>query len=285
MPNALKSPLKWYGGKTKLVNKLLPLVPEHQTFVEVFSGSAALFFAKEISPLEVINDLHSGLVNFYRVLRDPEKFKKFDYLVNLTPFSREEFVFCRDTWQSCRDDVERAYRWFVMMRQSYGAVGKAFGNSVTHGRNGMSPSMRGFLSAVSRLPEIHKRLRSAQIENLDFRSLIEKYDRPQTFFYLDPPYVLSTRKAKAYEHEMSDQDHHELIEILLSIKGKALLSGYTNPLYSPLEHAGWTRHDIKTSCSVASNPISNNRSRIESVWVSPGPENKVQQIPTARAVA
>lgn len=57
MSNYLKSPLKWYGGKTNFVSKLLPLIPEHLTYVEVFAGSAALFFAKPVSSLEVINDL------------------------------------------------------------------------------------------------------------------------------------------------------------------------------------------------------------------------------------
>ncbi len=198
MANQLKSPLKWYGGKTKLSKKLLPLVPQHQTYVEVFGGSAALFFAKEVSPLEVINDLHSGLVNFYRVLRDSEKFRKFEYLVNLTPYSREEFSFCKATWRDCTDDVERSYRWFVVIRQSYGAIGGAFGASIADGRNGASSAVGGYLAAIERLPEIHKRLRGVQIENIDYRQLIEKYDRPGTFFYLDPPYVLSTRKGKVY---------------------------------------------------------------------------------------
>lgn len=105
MPKKLKSPLKWYGGKTRMVNKLLPLIPKHKAYVEVFAGSAAVFFAKGVSPLEVINDLDSGLVNFYRVLRDPEKLPRFSHLVQLTPYSREEFVFCRETWKTCRNDV------------------------------------------------------------------------------------------------------------------------------------------------------------------------------------
>ena len=278
MAKKLKSPLKWYGGKTKLVKKLLPLVPKHQTYVEVFGGSAALFFAKEVSPLEVINDLHSGLVNFYRVLRDPEKFAKFDYLVNLTPFSREEFSFCKDSWRSCEDDVEKAYQWFVVMRQSFGAIGAAFGNSVTQGNKGMASAVTGFLGAIERLPEIHQRLRGVQIEELDFRKLIKKYDRSGTFFYLDRPYVMSTRRAKAYEHEMSDEDHEELVDLLLGIDGKAILSGYANPIYAPLERAGWKRYDFNASCAVAARTrqtgllgkgsATDSQARIESVWAN-----------------
>ena len=268
MATSLKSPLCWYGGKTRLVPKLLPLVPKHQTYVEVFGGSAALFFAKDVSPLEVINDLNSGLVNFYWVLRDPEKIRKFTYLANLTPYSREEFNFCRSTWQTCKDDVKKAHRWFVVMRESFAAVGGRFGLSVTAGG-----AVGGYLAAIQRLPEIHKRLRHVQIENRDFRKLIQTYDRATTFFYLDPPYVLSTRKRKAYDHEMSDEDHTELVKMLLRIKGKAMLSGYANPIYEPLKRCGWKRHDFKATCATsvkfAKGGKGANLERIESVWVKP----------------
>lgn len=268
----MKSPLKWYGGKTRLARQLLPLIPEHKTYVEVFGGSAALLFAKDVSKLDVINDLNSGLVNFYRVLRNPERSIRLKYLLDLTPLSREEFLFCRDTWRNCDDEVEKAYRWFVMMRQSYGGVGKTIGNSITDGTKGSGSATRGFLSSIDRFPEIHQRLRGVQIENLDFRLLIEKYDRPTTFFYLDPPYVHSTRKSKKeYDHEMSNEDHVDLVEILLNIKGKALLSGYAHPIYDKLERAGWKRHNFDTTASITNgkqSDISKTR-RIESVWVKP----------------
>ncbi len=256
-----------------MVPKLLPLVPKHQTYVEVFGGSAALFFAKSVSPLEVINDLNSGLVNFYRVLRDPAKFQKFEYLANLTPFSREEFNFCRATWQTCQDDVEKAHRWFVLIRHSYGAMGHSFGNSIADGKNGMATSVRSYLSAVARLSEVHQRLSGAQIENLDFRELIKKYDRLGTFFYLDPPYVHSTRSGnRYYAHEMTDRDHEETVSLLLAAQGRSMVSGYANPIYRPLEQAGWKRLDFRTVCPAAarkkkSSGDEKNGARIESVWV------------------
>src|SRR5271169_2520383 len=102
----LVGPIRYYGGKCRLVSKLLPFVPDHQTYVEVFAGGAALFFAKNTSPVEVVNDLDSGIVNFYRVLRDSEKFKRFQFLVSLTPFSRAEHACCKASWADCDDDVE-----------------------------------------------------------------------------------------------------------------------------------------------------------------------------------
>lgn len=272
MKRKLTSPLKWYGGKTRLARKLIPLIPEHDTYVEVFGGSAALLFARDRSKLEVINDTHSGLVNFYRVLRDPERSIRLKEMLDLTPFSREEFLFCRDTWQDCKDEIEKAYLWFVMMRQSYGGIGKAFGNSVTEGRNGSGSATRSFLSAIKRFPEIHERLRGVQIENLDFRLLMEKYDCPTTFFYLDPPYVHSTRKStNEYDHEMTNKDHEDLVQLLLNIKGKAMLSGYAHPIYEPLERAGWKRHDFETKASITNGKQADKSKtkRVESVWIRP----------------
>lgn len=278
LANKLVGPLRWYGGKCRLASKLLPFVPYHQTYVEVFAGGAALFFAKDTSPVEVINDLDSGIVNFYRVLRDPEKFRQFQFLVSLTPFSREEHVCCKESWRGLSDEIERAHQWFVVNRMCYGGVFESgFGRSVSAGRNGMATNVASYLSAIDRLPAIAQRLLRVQIENLDFREIIKGYDRPETFFYLDPPYVLSTRKGKAYRHEMTDEDHRDLVELILTIKGKALLSGYNNPFYEPLESAGWVRHDFKATCMVANHLVKtgcsdtefelNDRERVETVWV------------------
>ncbi len=273
MQGKLKSPLKRYGGKTPLLNKLLPLVPEHQTYVEVFAGSAALFFAKDVSPVEVINDLDSGIVNFFRVLRDDNKWQELVRLISLTPYSREEFFRFRDTWKETSDDVHKAHRWFITMRMSYSAVGQSFSYSIREGRKGMAQLVSAYLSAIDRLPEIHERLQTVQVDHEDFRTVIKRYDTPNTFFYLDPPYVHSTRKTtKDYCHEMTDQDHGDLVELLLGLEGKFMLSGYANPIYKPLEKAGWERHDFKVPCNVVACSATNGsgkkkQARTESVWV------------------
>jgi len=262
----LRPPLKWYGGKQLFVKKLLPLIPEHQTYVEPFVGGAALFFAKDPSPVEVLNDLDSNLINFFRVLRDPLKFERFHHLVSLTVFSREEFHFCKARLQDTQDDVERARRFFVVARQSYGGdFSGGFAYSVTDASRGMAKNVSAYLSAIDGLPEISARLRTAQIEHDDFRAVIKRFDRPGTFFYLDPPYVHSTRRCTGnYSCEMSDQDHEDLVALLLDLKGKAILSGYANPIYEPLERGGWERHDFFTKMGNGKQ-----RERIESVWVSP----------------
>ena len=208
MGKCLKGPLRWFGGKANFVSKLLPLIPEHTTYVEVFAGGAALFFAKPRSRLEVINDLDEGLVNFYRVLQDPAIFGRLYRSMLLTPYSREEYEYCKRSWKVTTDPVERAFRWFVAAQQCHGGFfGGGFAVSVDQSRRGMSQKVSGYLSAVERLPKVSRRMQAVRIEQRDFSEIIKNYDSPKTFFYLDPPYVHSTRSGKRYyAHEMTDRD-------------------------------------------------------------------------------
>jgi len=273
----LRSPIVWFGGKGKKVSTLLPLIPPHKTYVEVFGGGASLLFAKKPSEVEVYNDIDSGLVNLFRVLRDEEKFEKFYRRVSLTPYSCEEFYYCKETWQSCEDDIERAYRFYIVCRQSFGANNYSWGYSISTTAGEMSTLTYRWLKAINNLPEIHKRLMQVQIEHNDFRKIIETYDTPDTFFYLDPPYLAETRRGGGYEYEMSNEDHEDLVNLLLDIKGKALLSGYTNHIYKKLEDSGWNREDYDVACHAVGKTretgilgeratFEKNQRRTESVW-------------------
>jgi len=247
------APLRWFGGKYHLANKLLPLIPDHHTYVEVFGGGAMLLFAKAPSPVEVYNDIDGGLVNFFRVIRDEKKFKQFHRLVSLTPYSREEYYFCRDTWESIEDDVERAYRWYVVARMGFSGDFSKGGWSfaVTASVNGMAQPCWRWLSGIDKLPEIHKRIIRVQIEHYDWRKILEIYDTEDTFFYCDPPYILSTRRSGGYRYEMTNDDHKELVAEALRLKGKVMLSGYDHPIYKPLEDAGWSKRQFDVACVAA----------------------------------
>jgi len=248
----VRSPIWWFGGKGMLVSKLLKYIPEHEYYCEVFGGSAALLFAKQTVEFEVYNDIDSGLVNFFRVLRDPEKFQKFYQKVCLTPYSREEYYFCLDTWESCEDDVERAYRWFVVARQSFsGGFGNSWGYALKRTRRGMSGAVSGWLSAIDKLPEFHERIMKVQIEHLDWYPCVTKYNDWgwEGFYYLDPPYVSETRRGGGYRHELSTEEHQKLIDWLLSeCKVKVMLSGYDNEIYQQLERNGWRKICWNVAC-------------------------------------
>jgi len=261
-----------------MATRLISYFPEHKTYVEVFGGGGSVLFAKEPSLADIYNDIDSTLVSFFRVLRDEEQFKEFHKLVELTPYSREEFYFCRDHWKDTQDMVTRVFRWFVVARMSFaGEVGGSWSHSVTTSRRGMSKAVSAWLSIVEMLPEIHERLSKVQIEHQDFRSLIKAYDRVQTFFYCDPPYLLETRRSGGYDHEMSDADHIDLLTILKQVKGMVLISGYPSELYSKILD-GWDYKEWDRVCSAAGNTVGTGilgegsgkekQSRIEAVWAN-----------------
>ncbi len=237
-----------------MVRKLLEYVPSHEYYLEVFGGSAALLFAKEMVGGEVYNDIDGEVVNLFRVLRD--HFDEFYRKVVLTPYAREEYLFCRETYKDCDDPVERARRFFTALRQGFSGQAEAgWRYAFKSKKAGLFPSVSSWLSTIEMLPSIHIRLMYVQIENLHWRECMEKYNDWEWagFFYLDPPYLPDTRrKPSAYRFEMSKKDHEELVEWLLTkSKTKVLLSGYDNDLYFELEKAGWKKVCFDVGCHAA----------------------------------
>lgn len=247
----LRSPITYAGGKGNMVVKLLKLIPPHKYYCEVFGGGASLLFAKRPAKVETYNDIDSNLVNLFRVIRDEEKFKKFQRLVSLTLYSREEFKYCKKTLNESKDDVERAYKFFIVLRQSMSGTGNGWGFVVRISHRNMSGMVSNYLTAIDNLPLIHERLKVVQIENDDFRKIIPRYDTEETFFYCDPPYPLETRKVEIYKHELSLDDHRDLVNLLLKCKGKVMLSCYWHDVYQPLLDAGWRKQEFKTACYIA----------------------------------
>lgn len=224
------------------MNTLLGKIPKHHAYVEVFGGSGALLFAKEQSAVEVYNDVDSGLVDFFKLLQCPFEFERFYNRVKLTLFSREMFDEYRHSWKDQADRIERVYQWYVVVRQSFSGI---FGSSWRPSKvNNVSVP---YYKEMERLPEIVQRVQHAHIEHLDWSKLLDMYDDESTFFYMDPPYVHSTRVAGAYTHEMTDDDHKKLIEKIRKIKGKVMLSGYANSIYDELQPPEWRREDFEAT--------------------------------------
>lgn len=260
----LRSPIRLWGSKEWLAPTVIELLPPHRIYVEVFGGTGAVLLAKEPSPVEVFNDINQGCTNFYRVLRDDAKELK--RRLGLTPLSRQEYEDAKTGWLETDDPIEKARQWFLVANASFGGKwGRGFQTS-TRTRRGMAEQVSSWLTKIDGLPDIHKRLRLVHIECSDFATLIPRFDRKETCFYVDPPYVDSERETNVYQHEFSNEDHEELIRLLLIIKGNAVVSGYDHPIYAPLVHAGWVRHEI--SHYLASGPVRGKRTqRMEILWV------------------
>lgn len=280
----LRSPIRWFGGKGNMTAKLVPLleVVPHRHYCEPFGGGASVLLAKRPpGGVETYNDLDGALYDFFMTLVDDAAFGRFYSVVSLLPYSRQLYNECRATWKQQTERHERVWRWYVVARQSFGGrFEQGIGTVVTSADRGMAGTTSRWLSALDLLPRIHERLQRVQIENLPALRVLERYDTPDTLFYLDPPYPADTRRGGKYAHEMTLDDHAALVTALLRLQGRAMLSCYDHPVYAPLAEAGWQRIDWRTACYAAARTRGtgiqgdgaalNMQARTETLWVSPG---------------
>jgi DNA adenine methylase len=265
--SATRAPLAWYGGKSRLASRIVDLLPPHRTYVEPFGGAAAVLFGKRPATLEVYNDVDSGLVTFFRVLRDrPDELAR---ALRLTPYSREEFTDCVRTWEQVEDDVERARRWYVRCRQAFAASSATvgWGYERTGATRGGTRS-GSFATSVQSLERFAERFRRVQVEHLDWREVLRRYDGPKACFYLDPPYHPDTRgrdRHCCYAHELEAADHDDLVAAAIALQGSVLLSGYDHPSYRALDDAGFERVRFQLQ-TTASRTQSGRGARTEIIW-------------------
>lgn len=217
----MKSPLAYIGGKSKLSKQIVPLIPEHQVYCEVFSGAAWVFFSKRESKVEVINDLDSDLISFYRCVQNhlEEFLKQFKYLLT----SREWF----EDWKAQLEtrgltDIQKAARYYYIQRLAFG--GRVRNRSYGVQIDGRTPRVN-LLRLEEEMSAIHLRLAHVRVENLSWKEFIERYDKPDTFFYCDPPYY----QCPDYKHNFVLEDFISLADTLKDIKGKFMLSINDHP--------------------------------------------------------
>jgi DNA adenine methylase len=242
----LTPPLKWHGGKHYLARQIVGLMPPHRHYVEPYAGGLAVLLAKSPEDVsEVVNDLHRDLTNFWRVLRDEAAFQSFQRLIEATPFSEVEWTEATHglTDEPGADPVQRAVGFFIACRQSLAGRMDTFASlSKNRTRRGMNEQASAWLTAVEGLPAIHQRLMRVAITSRPALELIRREDGPDTLFYCDPPYLHQTRASTdTYFHEMTEADHQELLDVLLTVKGKVMLSGYPSALYD-IALSGWKWH-------------------------------------------
>lgn len=258
--------LRYYGSKWSIAPKIIAHFPPHKTYVEPFGGSAAVLLAKEPSFNEVYNDLDDDIVNLFRVLRDPVANKELKQAVVLTPFSRTEF---ENAYLGDDDTpVERARKCLIRSWMGHGNVGatRKTGFRTNSTRNSRSSFPRDWVRVERNIEATAQRLRNVTIECVPAIDCIRGHDALDTLFYVDPPYMASVRKDRVYRHEMVDSEAHiELAEVLHSLKGMVILSGYADILYHKLyELEGWQTIDIATHTHLY-------RPRTERLWIKPHP--------------
>lgn len=237
-------PLRYHGSKWRLAPWIIAQFPPHRLYCEPFAGGASVLLRKSPSEVEIYNDLDGRIVNFFRVAREHPTALMTQLL--LTPYARAEAITDREPAED--DPLEDARRVCAASWMLFGG-----GQGQWHtGFRVQRPSSANNTSDLwaklpLQLPAVAARLRRVQIENLPALECIRRYDAPETLFYVDPPYLQSTRskwRKTAYRHETTDDDHKQLAQVLHGIKGMAILSGYPSDLYCRL-YNNW--HMIETT--------------------------------------
>ena len=238
----IHAPFGYPGGKSRSFRTILPLLPQRDSYIEVFGGSGIVLLNRKPSRLEVYNDRYGGVVDFYRCLRDPKRFQQLVERLKATCYSREEFCWCVETWENIHDPIERAARWFYMVQSSFAKKGEVWGRVIT----GQTIQGRVIQNNLEKFAPVHERLKWVQIENQDWQQCLKDYDSEDAVFYLDPPYL--NTNTVGYEHEISLGDHERMLNFIMDMKGFVALSGYNNTLYNQYD---WDdRHEWKVFVSI-----------------------------------
>ncbi len=267
----MRPPTQYFGSKGRLGPWIASLLPKHRTYVEPFCGSASVLFAKPPSPTEVINDADGDLVCFFRVLRDhgPDLARA----LALTPYARAELR-AAALDQPGLDDLERARRVFVRLNMTVGkTLRRSTGFAAAFNTNGHDHAHK-FAALADHLPAAAERLRRVILEDRPALEVIAKYSAANAAVYCDPPYLDSTRSARAqrrgadYHVEYATEaEHRELAAALHATPAAVLISGYPSALYHQLyDQAGWWR--VERAVDKPSSLTSGGRAAraVEVVW-------------------
>lgn len=247
--------LNYPGAKWGMAKYIISLFPKHRSYLEPFFGSGAVLFNKPPSAIETVNDIDGDITNFFQVLR--ERTEELAAAISLTPYSREVFNDAHENRGT--DPFDRAYRFAIRSKMGHGFK--------TYQKTGFKIDVyareRSYcVNCWNKMPQYIKeaatRLKGVQIENQPATTVIHKFNHDNVLIYADPPYLLNTRGGKQYKHEMTEQEHVELLAVLKQHKGPVILSGYPSDLYD-YELKEWNRI-TKSSYNQNSDP------RTEVLW-------------------
>lgn len=278
MSSITRPVIRYFGGKWKIAPWIITHFPPHRVYVEPFGGAGSVLLRKPRSYAEVYNDRDDEIVNVFRVLRDATKAARLREQLELTPFARTEFKRAYKTRPA--DDVEAAANMIVRAYMGFGSASMTSkhqtGFRANSHRSGTTAA-HDWSNYPDVIPAFVDRLRGVVIENKDAMAVMEQQDSQATLHYVDPPYVHDTRSSLKYrrpetrhfyKHEMTDDDHRQLLDFLQTLTGMVIVSGYASKIYETAL-AGWTRKEFSTHADGA-------RPRIEVLWMN-GPATQASR--------
>jgi len=243
----MKTPITYYGGKQQLAKTITSLIPCHRLYCEPFIGGAAIFFAKEPSEVEILNDINSEIVNFYEVIQ--RDFVSLWQEVAISLHSRKMHEHARVVYKNPEmfDRIKRAWAVWMLSNQSYGAL---FDGGWGYDVSGQT-SRKISAKRDSFTEELAIRLQNVQLECGDALRIIRSRDEADAFFYLDPPYPDTDQ---GHYDGYSSEDFKQLLETIERLQGKFLLSSFRHKYLSEFTaRNGWCQVELRMAKSMSAN--------------------------------
>jgi DNA adenine methylase len=220
----MKSAITYYGGKQKLVSTILPMFPDHILYNEPFCGGAALFFAKEQSEIEVLNDTNTELINFYKVIK--QDYVSLHKKINITLHSRRQHKDASVIYNNPHmfGELDRAWAVWVLASQGFASI---IDGSWGYDKAKNTTTKKIINKGIEFTEAYAIRLQNAQIECADAIYIIKGRDHDKAFHYCDPPYFNSDC---GHYGGYSVHDFERLLQTLAEVEGKFLLSSYPSDI-------------------------------------------------------
>jgi len=230
-----KTPITYYGGKLNMLQHILPLIPEHRIYTECFLGGGAVFFAKEPSESEIINDTNNLAITFYEVVKTD--FDNLKAKIEATIFSRATYTIALTIYRMPHlfNKLQQAWAFYISTNMGFACQCNSWGYD-KYGKR-----VKAFRNKKIRFDKhIAKRLENVQIENNDALKVIQSRDTEDAFHYVDPPYVGDTKIHQGHYEGYTIKDFTNLLDTLSNIKGKFLLSSYPSSILDAyIKQYGW----------------------------------------------
>jgi len=264
----MKAIMKYPGSKWGIAKWIISHFPEHHSYLEPFFGSGAVLFNKTRSHIETVNDMDGRVVSLFDwIKRDPERLA---HEIYYTPYSRQ--VYDEAFAAEPEDSLQQAVNFYICLQMGHGfrTNGERVGwKNDIQGRE-RAYADRAWCNLPEKIMQAAERLRGVQIECMPAVKLIRRFNSPEVLIYADPPYLLATRHGRQYRYEMLDEDHEELLDVLLDHTGPVIVSGYNSPLYNDRLRE-WHREEAISYSQIASR-------KTEVLWMNFEPEEQQEKM-------
>lgn len=242
----MKTPISYYGGKQTMLKHIMPLIPPHRLYTEAFCGGASVLFAKRPADCEVINDLNRGLVNFYLVAKKYYPMLKTEIDGTLHCSDQHAHALHINAYPEFFSPAQWAWAVWALSKLSFASMQDG---SFGYDRGG-TVALKVHNAADEFTSRLCDRLRNVTIENDDALAVLRRYDCPEAFHFVDPPYIGSD--CGHYEGMFGAADMDALLELLVGLRGRFMLTMFP---YAPIEAFAsrheWVIHRIERTISAS----------------------------------